>query len=201
VQVRSALGQVFEQKRSKGTTSDPPVRLEPVRRAPRLLSALLLAGCGTAAPADPARPGLPVPAEAQEATVVRVVDGDTVVLRGRGVGPLPGSPTKVRILLVDTPEVHTQQECFGSEADTRATELMPRGEQVRVQADRDPQDRFGRALLHVWNAQGVNVGEALVREGFAEVLQLDPNERYLEAFAAAEEQARSAGRGLWSACR
>ena len=165
-----------------------------------LLLALLAGGCAVP-PASPAERGLAVPVGAQEATVVRVVDGDTLVLRGRGVGPLPAEPTRVRVLLVDTPEVHTRHECFGDEAFDRAEDLVPDGSQVRVLADRDPDDRFGRALLHVWNADGVNLGEALVREGFAEVLQLDPNELYLDAFEAAEDQARSAGRGLWAACR
>ncbi len=164
-----------------------------------LCCALLLSGCASAAPA-PARAGLPVPADAQEAVVVRVVDGDTVILRGRGVGPLEAEPTRVRVLLVDTPEVHTEQECFGPEASARAEELLPEGAQVRVQADRDPEDRYGRALLHVWSG-GVNVGEVLLREGFAEVLQIDPNERYLAQFEDAEDEARQAGRGLWSACR
>ena len=131
---------------------------------------------------------------------MRVVDGDTVQLRGRGAGPLPRRPTRVRILLVDTPEVHGEQECFGAEAARRAGQLLADGSTVRVQADRDPEDRFGRALLHVWNDEGVNVGEALVREGFATVLQLDPNERYLDAFQRAEDDARKAGRGLWRAC-
>lgn len=165
-----------------------------------LLTVLLVAGCATSAPA-PAQAGLPVPAGAQEATVVRLVDGDTVILRGRGVGPLEAEPTRVRVLLVDTPEVHNQQECFGEEASRRAGELLPDDVQVRVQADRDPEDRFGRALLHVWNADGVNVGEALVREGFATLLQIDPNELYLGQFEAAEAEARGARRGLWNACR
>ncbi len=169
-------------------------------RRPLLLAALLLAGCGGSAPA-PAEAGLPVPPGAQQATVVRLVDGDTVLLRGRGVGPLDAQPTRVRLLLIDTPEVHTQQECFGEEASARAAELMPDGGTVRVQEDRDPEDRFGRALLHVWNADGVNVGEALVREGLAEVLQLAPNELYLEQFEQAEAAARSAQRGLWDVCR
>lgn len=165
-----------------------------------LLCAVLLAGCASSTPA-PATAGLAVPAGAQEAVVVRLVDGDTVVLRGRGVGPLEAEPTRVRVLLIDTPEVHTQQECFGEQAADRAADLLPDGSQVRVQADGDPEDRFGRALLHVWNADGVNVGEALVREGFATVLQLDPNELHLQQFEAAEAAARDAGRGLWSACR
>lgn len=131
---------------------------------------------------------------------MRVVDGDTVQLRGRGVGPLPADRTRVRVLLIDSPEVHTEQECLGEEAFDRAEELLPEGSTVRVLADRDPEDRFGRALLHVWNSDGVNVGEALVREGLAEVLFLRPNDRFLEQFEAAEREAQAAGRGLWSAC-
>ena len=132
--------------------------------------------------------------------MVRVVDGDTLQLRGRGVGPLSGERTRVRVLLIDTPEVHTEQECFGEQAYDRAEELLPEGSTVRVLADRDPEDRFDRALLHVWNADGVNVGEALVREGFAEVLFVRPNDRWLEEFEAAEREAQDASRGLWAAC-
>lgn len=133
--------------------------------------------------------------------MVRGVDGDTVVLRGRGSGPLPSAPTRVRVLLVDTPEVFGEQECFGEQAAERAAQLLPEGMSVRVLADRDRLDRFERTLLHVWTADGVNVGEALVREGFAEVLVLPPNRLYEDAFRAAEQQARSAGRGLWKACQ
>ena len=169
-----------------------------------LLAAALLSGCGLELPDQPApvaaTPGLPVPAGVQEATVVRLVDGDTMQLRGRGTGPLPAEPTRVRVLLVDTPEVHGEQECFGEQASERAADLLPNGSKVRVEADRDPEDRFGRALLHVWNADGVNVGEALVREGYATVLQIGPNERYLAAFERAEAAARKADRGLWAAC-
>ena len=164
------------------------------------VGALLTAGCAPAAP-EAATTGLPVPAGAQEATVVRLADGDTVVLRGRGSGPLRGDRTRVRILLVDTPEVFPEQECFGRQAADRTAELLPDGSTVRIEADRDPTDRFGRSLLHVWTAEGINVGEALVREGYATVLQIDPNERYLDVFENAEAAAREAGRGLWSACR
>lgn len=144
---------------------------------------------------------LPVPADAQQAVVVRVTDGDTVVLRGRGTGPLPGEPTKVRVLLVDTPEVFGRAECLGPEASARTTELLPDGATVRVEADRDRHDRYGRTLLHVWTPDGVNVGERLVAEGLATVLQIDPNERYLEQFTAQQTRARNSGAGLWSACR
>jgi micrococcal nuclease len=181
-----------------------------------LLAALAAGGCAMPeapplrpaegrVPTAPAPPvattgALPLPEHTQEAVVVRITDGDTVRLRGRGSGPVPAEPTRVRVLLVDTPEVHTALECYGPEASARMEQLVRPGSTVRVEADRDREDRYGRLLLHLWTEDGVNVGEALVTEGYATVLQIDPNRRYLDRFRAREEQARSAGRGLWSAC-
>ena len=177
-----------------------------MRRAAPVLLVLALAGCALPdapalrpAPVDLSDP-LPVPDGAQLAVVVGVSDGDTVRLRGRGAGPVPGEPTRVRLLLVDTPEVADGDECFGPEAAERTEQLLPRGAEVRVEADEDLEDRFGRLLLHVWTDDGVNVGEALVAEGYATVLQVEPNRRHLERFEAREEQARDDDRGLWSAC-
>lgn len=175
----------------------------PYRLVVALAAAALVAACspGAELAASPAgAPALPVPGSAQPAVVVRVSDGDTVRLRGRGAGPLPGDSTRVRLLLVDTPEVFDAVQCYGPEASARTRELLPEGSAVRVEADRDPTDRYGRALLQVWNARGVNVGLALVAEGYARVLQVDPNRTHLEQFELAEQQARAAGRGLWSAC-
>lgn len=131
---------------------------------------------------------------------MRSVDGDTVVLRGRGAGPLPAEPTRVRVLLVDTPEVVDRPECFGPEAAARTAELLPPGTRVRVEADRQLRDRFDRPLLHVWDDAGVHVGAELLRGGHATVLFLRPNDRYLDQLRAVETEAREAGRGLWAAC-
>jgi micrococcal nuclease len=172
----------------------PRTALAAATGAALLAGAGLLAGCGVGS-ATSSAPGV----GRQEAVVVRLVDGDTVVLRGRGTGTLRGQD-RVRLLLIDTPEVHTRQECFGPEAQQRAAELLPRGGTVTVEPDERLRDRYDRALLHVWTPDGVNVGEALVREGYATVLVVQPNERHLDAFRAAEREARRAGRGLWSAC-
>lgn len=173
----------------------------------RCLPLVLLALTACSLPeAGPLRPAtgeggtVAVPDGAQEAVVVRVTDGDTVVLRGRGTGPLGAEPTRVRVLLVDTPEVRDTPECYGEQAAARVEQLLPPGASVRVIADRDPTDRFGRALLHVWTDDGRNLGELLLAEGLATVLQIDPNRLYLEQFQAQEDKARDAGRGLWSAC-
>jgi micrococcal nuclease len=170
---------------------------------PLLALAVLTAGCGGSSPRPPAASpaALPAPAGAQEAVVVSVADGDTVHLRGRGVGPVPAASTRVRLLLVDTPEVFGRTDCYGPEASARTKQLLPPGTSVRVQGDTEARDRYGRLLLHVWRPDGVSVGERLVSEGYARVLQVDPNRRYLDAFRSEEAQAKRAGRGLWAACR
>lgn len=184
-----------------------PHRRAPLRALRRALALTLLpalTGCGLpeAQPraSTPVEGSVPVPGDAQAAVVVRITDGDTVVLRGRGTGSLGGAPTRVRVLLVDTPEITGDGQCLGPEATARTEQLLPIGAVVHVQADEDPHDRYGRALLHVWDPDGVNLGEALLHEGLATVLQVSPNRRYLEQFEAAQRTAQDAGRGLWSAC-
>ena len=144
------------------------------------------------------------PADAQPAVVVRVVDGDTLVLRGRGAGPLPAEDTRVRLLEVDAPESVTPDrpvECFGPEAASALRDLAPPGATLAVTADREPSDRFGRALLYAWTSDGVFVNEALVRGGHAESLLVGENDRYIDRLRETERAARQEGVGLWGACR
>jgi len=164
------------------------------------LCAALTLGC--AAKAAPALPGeLAVPAGAQEAVVVRHTDGDTVVLRGIGVGPLPASPTKVRLLEIDTPEVRPEPECYGEQSADRTAELLPKGSRVRVERDRQLTDRFGRTLLYVWTGAGASLQEVLLREGLATVLYVRPNDLHLVQLRQVEAGARTARAGLWRDCR
>jgi endonuclease YncB( thermonuclease family) len=141
-----------------------------------------------------------VPAGAQDAVVVRHTDGDTLWLRGIGVGPLPGRATKVRVLEIDTPEVFGTPGCYGREAAARTADLVPLGAHVRVEADRDLRDRYGRLLLYVWTASGASLEEVLLREGYARSLLIRPNDRHIDAFRTIEAQARQAKRGLWGRC-
>ena len=168
---------------------------------PLLCAAVLLTGCGrTTGTAAEAPEQLPVPVGAQRAVVVRHTDGDTFWLRGVGVGPVPARRTKVRLLEVDTPEVFGTPGCFGHEASLRTAALLPIGAQVRVEADQEPRDRYGRLLLYVWTPAGASLEEELLREGYARVLYVRPNHRHLDVLREVQAQARRAGRGLWSAC-
>lgn len=139
------------------------------------------------------------------ATVVRIVDGDTLIVRrATGVpGVLPAGETRVRLLEIDTPESVTPGvpvECYGPEATRDLAQLTPPGSRVRVVRDRQLLDIYGRTLLYVWNAGGEFVNLELVRSGAAEAVLYQPNDRYIDVMDRAETQARRAGAGRWSRC-
>ncbi|MCO5996109.1 thermonuclease family protein [Actinoallomurus rhizosphaericola] len=134
------------------------------------------------------------PHDARSARVVRVVDGDTLLLR------IDGRSRRVRLIGVDAPETWARHDCFGAEATRALRRLTPAGAEVRVAGDRAPDDRFGRLLLHLWTSRGGLVAASLVRNGFARALVVPPDTRYAAVLGAAEAAARRAGVGLWGAC-
>ncbi|MDP8977788.1 MAG: thermonuclease family protein, partial [Actinomycetota bacterium] len=145
-----------------------------------------------------------VPAGAQPARVLEVVDGDTIEVRAERAGPLPaGSPRTVRLLEIDTPEtVHPSvgTECYGPQASAFATRRLPAGSRVWLVADEDRRDRYGRDLRYVWTDEGDFFNLQAVRLGFAEAVLYEPNDAYIRRMRAAEAAARAAERGLWAAC-
>jgi micrococcal nuclease len=141
------------------------------------------------------------PAGAQSARVRSIVDGDTLHLVASGAGPLEaGRDERVRLLEINAPEIHGKVQCYGPEATTALGRLTPVGSTVRVVADKDGHDRYGRPLLYVWSADGTFVNEALVREGDAVPLLIAPNDRFIDVIRAAERGAKSERRGQWETC-
>ena len=126
------------------------------------------------------------------------VDGDTVVI------DLAGSSESVRLLGIDTPEtVHPGRspECFGNQASVRMAELLLAGTSVIVTRDVEARDRYGRLLAYVARVgDGLVVNRAMVAEGFAATLHIDPNDGMRHELAAAETRALADRRGLWAAC-
>lgn len=182
------------------------------RPLPPLIAATLLSlsACSTLPPTssppavvqDDARPPVEVPTGVQTAVVRKVVDGDTLRLRAVGAGPLDaGVDERVRLIGLDAPEVTGDDECFGAEAADLLADFTPVGASVRVVADRDTRDRYGRALLYVWNSDGVFVNDELVRRGAATPLLVKPNGRHIDRLRESEALARAANAGQWGACR
>lgn len=130
---------------------------------------------------------------AELATVLRVVDGDTVELSdGR----------KVRYIGVDTPELHHPTkgvQCFGKEAMEKNKELVE-GKTIKMKKDVSETDRYKRLLRYVW-VNDVFVNEYLAREGYALQATFPPDVKYAELFRSAAEEARLQNKGLWKMCQ
>ncbi len=127
--------------------------------------------------------------------VVSVVDGDTIRVR------LDGEVTTVRYIGIDTPEPYRDAApaCYSSEASARNRELVADRE-VRLVPDIENKDKYDRLLRYVY-VDDMLVNEQLVSEGYATTMTIKPNTQFQTRFAAAQVDARSAGRGLWTACQ
>jgi micrococcal nuclease len=130
------------------------------------------------------------------ATVVRVVDGDTIIVR------IGGRDERLRYIGMDTPETvkpDSPVEWMGPEA-SRANAALVEGRTVELEKDVSETDQYGRLLRYVWLVTGDRwtlVNLELVRRGYAQVETDPPDVRYADRFIAAERAAREAGLGLW----
>jgi len=168
--------------RYRSTTRTAPT---PRRRGSYLPALLLLAGvCVVAAtfsgktkPSDAARTA---------STDVRVVDGDSLRIGDRNI----------RLVGIDAPERtqtcrdnRNREWACGVAATARLTELIARGP---VTCTPKGHDRYGRTLAVCSSGTVTDLGQALVREGYAVNYTFDD-----DGYAGVETEARTAGRGLW----
>src|SRR3989344_4483216 len=124
--------------------------------------------------------------------IVRVVDGDTVVIEGGQT---------VRYIGIDTPEtVHPQKmvECFGREAANKNKELVE-GKLVQLEKDVSKVDKYGRLLRYVY-VDDIFVNELLVKEGFAHASSYPPDVKYQDLLNNTQKEAQSQNKGLWAGC-
>ncbi len=149
----------------------------------------------------------PRPAALAAGTVVRVVDGDTIhVLTG-------GAVRRVRLLGVDTPELHPggklNRDARRSGESRAAIQAMGSlaaaftrrhldGRSVGLETDVQTLDRYGRLLAYVWLPDGSLFNVLVVREGYAQVMTVPPNVRYTGLLVTCQRLARTAHRGLWA---
>jgi endonuclease YncB( thermonuclease family) len=148
----------------------------------------------TAAPsADPGTAGASVAAVA-EGPVLFVVDGDTIHVN------LEGREVRVRYIGIDTPE--RDEPGYGSASD--ANRALVEGRTVRLVADREDMDGYGRLLRYVYVDHDADaatpdlfVNRALVEQGWADLLTIAPNTAHAAELGAAHSQAQAGGVGLW----
>ncbi|MGM7703021.1 5'-nucleotidase C-terminal domain-containing protein [Pseudalkalibacillus sp. Hm43] len=140
------------------------------------------------------QPPAPKPKESYEATIDRVVDGDTVHV----TDPILGS-TKIRMLSIDTPETNYNGESQGYHAEAATEELqrlLPAGTKITVEVGEQPLDDYGRLLGHIHKGE-MDVNKEMVRLGRAVPYFIYPNLKHFEAYHAAAKEAIENGSGMW----
>ena len=122
-------------------------------------------------------------AQAETVTVLRVIDGDTCLLEdGR----------RVRYLGINAPE---KGDPHAAEA-TLANNTLVGGKAIRLEPSRTRRDRDNRLLAYVFVGDTF-VNEELVRQGHAH-LRHSVRAKYLQRLLQAQDEARTAGLGLWT---
>ncbi|MFH1266468.1 MAG: thermonuclease family protein, partial [Planctomycetota bacterium] len=109
---------------------------------------------------------------------------------------------RIRLQGIDTPESvkpNHPVEPFGPEASEFTRRFVAEGGgRVRLQFDRERVDKYGRFLAYVWVDDRM-LNEELLRAGLATA---ETGFRYSKAmkdrFRRAEDEAKAAGRGIWS---
>jgi micrococcal nuclease len=170
------------------------------RAAIAVTVALLASACGSLGQRLNARPTTTTIPVVEADKVTRIVDGDTVVTANH--------PEKIRLIGVDTPELHkpgTPVQCYAQQAADHLAQLIPVGVTVRVTYDRAMHDRYGRTLAYVDNPVGVgtptgDVGLNQIQGGYAVADYISPNKARRMIYDDAMNRARDAKVGMWAAC-
>lgn len=142
----------------------------------------------------------------EQAKVVRVVDGDTIVVdRGRG-------EEKIRFVLVNTPETkHPKKgvEFYGKEASDFTKNALS-NKTVYLQKDVSETDKYGRLLRYIWLERPTSnepsneevrtkcFNAILLAGGYANVSTFPPDLQYVDLFRQIEREAREKNLGLWA---
>lgn len=140
----------------------------------------------------------------QEAYVIRTVDGDTLLAR------FDGREYRIRMVGVDTPETHHPSKpvgFFGPEAEKFTRDSLT-GATVYLEFDVQQRDKYGRLLAYVWLEAPREGSEEEIRakmfnarlllDGYAKLLTIPPNVRYVDYFRVYQREAADSGRGLWA---
>lgn len=125
-------------------------------------------------------------------TLLRVLDGDTLLLKGG---------ERLRLIGVDTPELGRDGAAPEPQAvaarDRLRLWLAGQGGGLGLRLDRERRDRHGRLLAHVYTQAGASLSEWLLAQGLGYSLVVPPNDWRLGCRLAAQAQARRARLGLW----
>jgi endonuclease YncB( thermonuclease family) len=123
--------------------------------------------------------------ETQEARVVRVVDGDTIIV-------LVGNrEVVIRLYGIDAPE---KKQDYG-QACTAAIKKALQGRDVSIVPIE--QDKYGRTVAQVY-VDGASINKLMVQHGYAQVFTKYCKQDYCREWKKLENEARKQGVGMWA---
>ncbi|MCB9805794.1 thermonuclease family protein [Candidatus Nomurabacteria bacterium] len=135
----------------------------------------------------------------EEGDVVRIVDGDTVVVFTNN------QKTKVRLIGVNTPETvdpRKEVECFGQEAsDFLKNILSDKKVELEIDETQGTYDKYERMLAYIF-LNGENINQKIIEEGYGYEYTYSVPYKYQESFKMLEAEAKENKIGLWGeACQ
>lgn len=147
-----------------------------------------------------------VPTALEEASVLEIVDGDTLRVE------IAGKAQTVRLIGINTPEASSADEKKntpeGRRAADRLAAIVGIGSTVYLQKDTSNVDKDGNLLRFAWSAKPnsfTDVSEIkakmlngrMLTDGYAMAHKFKPDDAYFNIFRALQLDAYHAGRGLW----
>jgi micrococcal nuclease len=147
---------------------------------------------------------------ATQCTVIKLYDGDTIGCDFNGNGRIDNQAEHVRLLGIDTPEMHYSRKNKTGKNQPFAKEAMDfvqakaMGKPVTLLYDERPFDKYDRRLAYVYVGKNVptittnhSLNQQLVEEGLAKLMFIPPNQLGLSTLKQAEVQAKEKHLGLW----
>jgi micrococcal nuclease len=123
------------------------------------------------------------PASDETYEVESIIDGDTIKLT---------NGERVRLIGINTPE---RGQPYYQEATEKLEELIG-SNPVRLEADEENEDQYGRWLRYIYvNDTFVNL--EIVKSGLATAYEFQPNVKYSDKFSEAEQTAKNSELGIW----
>jgi micrococcal nuclease len=149
----------------------------------------------------------PVMSGTEQATVKRVVDGDTLKI------VYQGQEEPVRLIGIDTPESKKNKKArkdavrsgkdieqitaMGKEAANYMRTIAREGDKIAIEFDVQKRDKYKRLLGYVYLESGRMLNEEIIKAGYASPMTIPPNVKYQDRFLKVYREARDAKRGLF----
>ena len=143
-----------------------------------------------------------------KASVAEIVDADTIKIW------INNRIERLRFIGIDAPEIHKNRKAYymarkkhkdieeilkmGKKAKEYLLSVIKPGDIVWVEFDVQLRDKYGRLLGYVYLENGEMLNEKILKDGYAYILTIPPNVKYVDRFYRAYRYALENKKGLWS---